>query len=88
MAPKRKGEVFTGQAAGCLVKIKVEYQSTEFIRKTKQIQIRKNRILRVAQWSTQKSDRPMNETELYQSSIVGLGKTIIFEPLLSLTKMG
>lgn len=32
MAPKRKGEVFTGQAAGCLVKIKVEYQSTEFIR--------------------------------------------------------
>lgn len=32
MAPKRTGEVFTGQAAGCLVKIKVEYQSTEFIR--------------------------------------------------------
>lgn len=25
MAPKRKGEVFTGQAAGCLVKIKFEY---------------------------------------------------------------
>lgn len=32
MAPKRKGKVFTGQAAGCLIQIKVEYQSTEFIR--------------------------------------------------------
>lgn len=34
---REKGEVSTGQAAGCLVKIKDEYYSNEFLRKIKQI---------------------------------------------------